>query len=514
MKQKPHSQLEVLAMLNKKKSLVLVAASVLLLAGCSGGPAKALPTDIDNPIVDTGEVEIYNNELKVVVDRIREQGTYNGDVHNKLMEAIADAKYASSLNDPSFKALIDLRVNEKLLAEAKNSSYAKDGKFSEEKFAISLVKEMYKVNGTYDISTITEWYEDVIFTPDITKYNVGEKALHLDYYREYIDEVLVPEVLQQLLIEDYVIENEPRSLYLSKAREVNYIKIKTNDNHPEAAKYLIDTFITTNITGASATKESANLEILGNAWRGVSDQFIANEAELLAAANVTGDDFDHTILGDLNARYNLISDNINLTDSAAESEFTGNGAHLKELGLEKEINRTKKIDYTVDGWYIRDGGLTDLPNSIRTRLFDRNTEKGVDHVLDDKGVAIDGGYLDANKEERNSYIRNINGIYYLMPESYDEANDRNILHFDRATSTYYIVQINEAVSRNKFDENSDQYYGDEKLADVSREIASIIAKKDTIKTRAIEHYLESVEIDFHDEQIYEYYQKQYPDIFG
>lgn len=496
-------------MSNKKRNIVLAAASLLVLTSC-GSEIKGLPNDYNDKLV--GETDVYNNAMQVVVDLIRDSSSFNGDVHEELMKIVALDKYGEEASwKDDFKALVASRINEKLLSKVKSSSYAVDGLFSEKKFAQSLVKNMQLAVSDYD--AVTEWHEDVIFTPDINKDNLGEKVLHLDYYKEYISKELQPTVLQELLIEDYVMSEDARSLYLSKGRKVEYIAISTNEKHPEAAKYLIDTFIDTNIVGEDATKESANLEILANAWRGVEDQFVSNEKALLEAADVIGDDFNNTIWGDVLSRYALIKDDKTLTDSSAESEFTNSYAYTKEHGLELKTNSTKAIDYTVDGWFIKDGGLTNLPTAIRDRLFDRNTENGVDSVLDDKGDRSKAGFLDESGNSFNTYIRNINGVYYLTKGAVEETNPRDILHYDSSSSTYYIIQVHEAVSRNKFTEDNKDYYGEEKLALVSREIAKNIATKDTIKTRATEFYIEAADIKFSDQQVYDYFVELYPDIF-
>ncbi|MFA6942249.1 MAG: hypothetical protein WCQ71_00165 [Bacilli bacterium] len=495
---------------SKKIKSFFLAATALLLTGCT--TIAANPSFYDDKLVNVGDNEVYNNIESTVIDLLKDQSTTKSDVRDAVLAKLAESyfgKWEDVDKESDFAKDVNRRVAKLLLDDIKGGSYSYRSKFDEEKFALSIVKKFYKVNGSYDLSLTSAWHKDIIFTPDVTEDNVGTVALHLDYYSDYINDVLVPKVYQSKLVEKYLIENEYRSLYLSHARKVHYVAITINDNHPEAARYLIDEFIDSNIINGTA--ETANLEILANAWRGVDSQFVSNESALLNAAELVGAGFDNTIYGDLLSDYNKITADVKTTDSSIESTFTSNGSYTKEVGLDIKTTDTKVLDYTTDGWYVRDGGLSSLPTAIRDRLFSRSVESGVDYVLDDEGNSENGGHLSDDETEINSYVRNIHGKYYLMPESVDRKDSRNFLNFDASSKTYYIIQVDEAVNRAKFTVGDDSVY--QNLDEIVGEVAKVLATKDTNKTLALSKYIEDMDIKFHDQDIYDYFQEQYPDIF-
>ena len=43
--------------------------------------------------------------------------------------------------------------------------------------------------------------------------------------------------------------------------------------------------------------------------------------------------------------------------------------YSKEVGKQIKTNEILGNDHTENGWYIKNGGLTNLPDSIRNRLF-------------------------------------------------------------------------------------------------------------------------------------------------
>ena len=67
--------------------------------------------------------------------------------------------------------------------------------------------------------------------------------------------------------------------------------------------------------------------------------------------------------------------------SSALNLFTNNNTYPKEVGLKKEIAKIAKEDYTNDGWFAKNGGLTDYPtDSIRNRLFNINVSKNIGSI--------------------------------------------------------------------------------------------------------------------------------------
>ncbi len=494
-----------------KLNLVAVAACGLLITGCAD--IVALPGDYETPLVDQTAEDLTNNIASVVYDALKDGNDVNNSILDGVLLKLAENKFGvyedikGDAAKADFVADVEDRINEKMFDMVTTGSYETRNKFSEERFAKYIRSMLYTVDATGG------YFEDVVFTPSVTKDNIDGQAIHLDYYVDYIEGEIVPEIYREKLVEEYLLQEEYSTLGRSYARKVNYIAIATNSNHPEAAKYLIDTFIENNILSATATAADANLEILANAWRGVPSDFTSNEADLLDQAGVRntllGSAFDNTLYGDIMADYAKIDDDRLLTDAAIEASFTGNGAYLPSVGLEIKTDTLRKQDYTKDGWYVKNGGLSELPDAIRNRLFNIGTANGVDSVTDE----MDGSVTDPKTSD---YVRNIHGVNYLIPENAQQGDDRDFLLFDSASSTYYIVQIEEAVNTTKMTVDSSKNYTTlgKDINEIAGKVAKVLGEKDANKTTAMTFFLEQAGIVFHDEDIVAYFEENYPDIYG
>lgn len=501
---------------NNKKALrfVTLAACGLLITGCAD--ILATPTDYETVLVDgTVNSELTNNIESVVYDALKDGGNVNSAVLDGVLLKLAQNKFGiwsevklDAVNKAAFIADINDRVNEKLFALATTGSYETENKFSEERFAQYVRKQLYAVTPT------AGYFDDIVFTTAITKDNFNGIAIHLDYYTSYIEGVLVPEIYREKLVEQYLLDEEYSTLGRSYARKVNYIAITKNAAHPEAAKYLIDTFIENNILAPTATADDANLEILANAWRGVTSDFISNEAALLEAADVkstvVGAEYDYTMFGNIMADYAKINPDRLLTDTTVEASFTGSGSYVPSVGLEIKTNTLRKEDYTTDGWYVKNGGLTNLPTTIRDRLFNIGAANGVDHTSDE----FDG----AAEVETSDYVRNIHGKYYLIPQNSQQGDDKNFLLYDADSSTYYIVQVEEAINTTKMNESATSTTNytalGKDLAAISGKVAKVLGSKDANKTTAMNFYLEQAGIVFHDQDIWQYFQDNFATLYA
>ncbi len=247
-----------------------------------------------------------------------------------------------------------------------------------------------------------------------------------------------------------------------------------------------------------------DLEILANAWRGIKEQFTANEMELLEKANLiikpddeATPDVDEgeyeTLYGAVLSDFNKITDDIKTTDKEIENEFTNNGTQSSELGFKNKIDEVAKKDLTTDGWAIKNGGLSSLPEAIRSRIFNIGTSNGVDLVKDDQGVLADAGKMDeAFSTTANTFVRNIHGIYYLVPKEYEKNDNSNFLFYENGT--YFIFQIEEAVNTSKLTEGNAREYTklgktEEEVTEIKDEIVRKLGALDTNRTATIEYFI-------------------------
>jgi len=500
---------------------VVALSGALLLAGCD---IIAQPSDYEQPLLSDLVTDIEKNIASVVYDALRDAGTLSEQAKNDVFNLIADdifGKYEDNLTSAeadkvAFVADVQERINEKMYGKITSGSYETRNYFSEARFADYVKKLLYPV--AYD--PLEGYVSDYIFLPvsqeEISSGAVLDEAIHMEYYEEYILGELVPEIYREKLIEQYVLDQDYATIGRSYARKVNYIAIQTSSNNPEAVKYLMDTFIDKYILEPTATAEDADLNLLANVWRGLDIQAGSDEEQLLLDAGL---DVSKTLNGDILAQFDKINVNPQLTDEAVEADFTANGKYTPDEGLLVKQNALRKRDLITDGWFVKNGGLESLPTEIRNRLFNIGVANGVDKAIDEFAPEYTGA--DA---EKSDYVRNIHGKYYLIPQNSQQIGDPNIpnrdfLLFDASSSTYFIIQIEEAVNTTKLNTsetsttNYDAIKGAGYRAMIAGEVAKVLGKRDANRTSAFNHYLGEYDIVFHDQDIWDYFKSTFPDVY-
>ena len=127
----------------------------------------------------------------------------------------------------------------------------------------------------------------------------------------------------------------------------------------------------------------------------------------------------------------------------------------------------------------------------------------------------------------SDYVCRINGHNFLKKA--DRVNgeevDNDILHYDSSEKAYYIVEILEAVSSSKLSrgENATNNYkhtrdweeegGDAVMQNIINEVGLVVGKGDNYSTLATKKYLKEMNIVYHDDSVYNYFQTNYPELF-
>ena len=111
-----------------------------------------------------------------------------------------------------------------------------------------------------------------------------------------------------------------------------------------------------------------------------------------------------------------------------------------------------------------------------------------------------------------SYIEGT-GNYYLLPEKRLPGDETPFIFSSGTTKT--IVQVEEAASVAKLSKksSSENKYSSEKAEDVAFEICNLLADNSSVKSNAMEFFLEESEILYHDDKILEYFKDNYPNLF-
>lgn len=443
-----------------------------------------------------------------------------------------------------FKTMVKKEIVGTLFDKANVDSNKYRNYFYEVKFARSLSSELYKITGISDIysskyddennSTFTNkvLLDNSVTKEDITSIistnNTFEKpVLHLSLYTDYINTNIIPTVMQNLLIEQYVYDNQYTAISRTQARKVKFISITTENKSVSDARKLITTFIKDYIKTSSKDKE-IDYDILSDAWKGVyADLFDESGKPLNKAGQLLVDSgftlgsptkdgtaiikfadgqkhpyYKNTKYGDLIEDFAKITLNPTTTDSTTESTFTSSGSYSIETGLKIKTNDVRITDYTTYDWGNKDSGFSSLPSDVKTRLFDYT-------VMTDFNSP-------ANINE-NSYLQEINGHYFLKRSvsQTDDATDSIVI---KDSSTFYLVEVLEAPSQAKLTIGGENAYDNTaasglKQEEISRKIGYTIGSGTTYKTTAFTHYIEDLEIIYNDQSIYDYFKTTYPDLF-
>lgn len=551
-------------MTNKKKGLflTLVAASAFVLSSCN--EVTALPKFYEDPIIlndDGTKTDVYQNIMSLIYDALTSSSDNPKKVLDEMMYVIAVDQFGSFAeveelaakdanaaevrtfieahdnvyrdeNDAEadkvanefarlvhFKDTMDYRIKEVFHDAATGGSYSKRSRFDEEKYAVSLLGDLYDIEGVFEDATV--WYKDVLVTPDVEVEDIVN-FVHIDRYQDYIERGVLPRLYREKLVEQFIYDNNYSSLGRTYAREVEYIKIVNNDAYPSAAKSLINAFVDKYILDVNAADE-VDFEVLANAWRGInlSDDAVTTlletaftgtsvpvtDADVLAQLAGPSVYYPQTQFGSIAKDYLKITDDRFTNDTGIESDFTNSNAYTKQVGLTIKSDSLKLEDYTNDGWYVKSGGLSELPEAIRSRLFNIN-------------VANEVGSIEAEDATHNyesgQYVRNLRGEFYLTPTTSEQGTDvrkDNFVIYDISSSTYYIIKVKEAVSTSKLSRLSDNSYPTLEREDIAKEVTHVLSAKDSYINNAYESYIKLYSVIYHDTTIYDYFKEQFPDLF-
>lgn len=468
---------------------------------------------------------------------------------------------------------IQERIAERFYSDITSGSYLRNGYFYETDYLMSLRNSINNVANPLDQTNhsllhdkyliVPEIEEDEVFTYDWEEEGKLNGLLTLSLYENeelgynYVSNTFIPDIYRNLLVEQYLFDNNYSTLGRAYAREVNIITIANRESSPLLASNLMNAYVDNYInTDNAEAAENASFDIISAAYRGVnvpevgtvdSDDIYQQAAFLLSEADAqhlsytddagfTGETYQYwvgTSYGDMVEDLSKVNRNPLITDSSIESEFTNSGEYTVSQGVVNKTNDILKESYITDGWYIRNGGLEDLGegfDSLRTRLFNIGVANALDNENYPDRFASDGTY--SIPEEEGNYVAKIHGRYFLKPitrenpgdEEIDYTNPSNRLKdilWSDSEGNFTIVEITQAVSSSKLSRNASTNYenlyegidGFILMENISHEVAYVIAQNDSYKTLSTQYWLEAAEIVYHDDTIYDYFLENYPELF-
>ena len=444
----------------------------------------------------------------------------SGGAYSNSRKYFDESKYLAELRsklekvkDPYSTKTTQTTENDKLALTADvDEERVFDNYGTETDKKIYLHRENYQDSRSHDIDTI--------------EFNEGDDKVTITY----VEDSIIPTIYRSLLVEQYLLDESYNTLGRSYARKVNVITISENSNNDKSANYLMKYLVRDVISKGLYTEDTFN--DFSKLYKGIltdtlSDNTTTVGSKLASIETAYPGAFPPSTIGayrvgtdygDMMAKYEKITSDILTTDSSIESDFTGSYTYPKEIGKEIKENEIRTNDYTTDGWYIKNGGLSELPDSIKSRLFNI----GVANVLDGKKEDLDAlerystttGYVKEQPEKEGKLVARINGKFFLKVDKKQTGADikDDILFYENGK--YYIVQIDEAISGSKLAKvDTNEVYSIKEKEEIINDVARVIANNDTYQSASTKHWLEQSEITFHDSKVYDYFKENYPDLF-
>ncbi len=556
---------------NKGKKLLVLATSLLLLAGCSTGDITATPTFYKDEIVDVDGEELTHNQISVIYDALTDSSSSKEKVLEKVILALAEdyfGKYeeAYALKDATtyeqvkdfvdahkfynakdendeplytneekllklryFVRNVNKRINNTFYDMVSGGTYAYRNRFNEEKLVQSLRAQLYTITDPSSGS----WTKDVLVTK---KYKDDvSPIIHLDSYKDYIERNILRTIYKDLVVEEYMFQENYPLLARSDARKITYVKLTKNNEYPIAHKLLLQAYAKRYIE----TEENGvgDLNLISEAWAGhpnmsdeakqlLTDAGFETETKIIDGVSTTY--YPATSYGKLIKDYSKITDS--RYDTENESTFTGDNKYPKEVGLAMKTDEVALEDYVTTGWYYRNGSNS-LTSEISKRLFELGVATNVDHlgvVTNEEGVVVsESKSVDF---ENGQYVTKKNGGYWLVPsisQKLDVDKYNYIITDPSDSSNAYMIQVEEAVASAKLstnEENKNNYAHIRSGAslrredslfteEIAREIAKLYNSNETYKKQSYVKFLKDSKIKYHDQDIYDYFKETYPSLF-
>ena len=483
----------------------------------------------------------------------------------------------------SIKNIIDSQVVSTLWGEANATNYKRNNRFYEILFARNIYEQLYNValplqegetieGNLYDENPTYEEHYDydsgngefigfketsdfhgltngVLIdgsynTTSAEGRNKIKDVLHIEYYLDYINSTIMPDIIQNLLVEQYIFEQQYSAIGNTQSRKVNYITIA--DNSEKDASSLINEFVGNYVINAADNSLTTDqqYDILSTAWKGVHYKIAESEAAQTLAQHAFNNPtaknpsagldghlqldkenpdkfvnsyyqsygtleanekyftyYENSEYADLIEQYSTLTNDSATNNSTNFTTFTAIDSYNYDpiVGFTIKTDEILIEDFTTAGWQTRDD--SSLSDTLKNSLYSFGLVNDWNNSRNAEGNFY-GNYIYKNKATGKSYLRK---------DSYDSESDALI--WEDGTN-YYLVEIEDIVTPNLVSISAD----DSKDVKVAREnkartIGYTLASGDTYTTNAITYYLKQCNINYHDQDIYDYFNSTYPDLF-
>ena len=487
---------------------------------------------------------------------------------------------------------IENRIAKNMFSKVSGSSYTTKHFFKEADYLKSL----------YEAGQSVKKYTDAevkAVKPLIIDYTVEEDEvfsagiLHREFYQsnfgleqdetagtekyQYIEKEIVPQIYSDLLVEQYLLDEESNAVKQSRARLINVIKIEKYSSFHINADLLVKQLVREIYSKAPTGDYLAYVDEVNNPFREVFEKYeeISKGLKVYDPATVTpvtseADEhywdadqiiyrihesrsdafkyavkqgkayYENTTYGDLVEDYDefLSAESFEEIDTSLRNKFTSSGTVSPEEGFDQERISLSQVEAITKGWYVQKSGPSlDSNGTIKSNLFQLSVannkleaKDATDEILkfdNATGLAATDRYVKKEgvwevREEKakaeNKYICSINGSYFLKFEgSYAGSEYTSDIVYDDG-SAYYICQVIEAAKdvklRNSESEGSyANTRGQKFLNEVISEVTTKVAETGSYSSLSKEYWLKKMDIVYHDQSVYDYFKSNYPDLF-
>ena len=458
---------------------------------------------------------------------------------------------------------IEKRISEKFYDMISGGSYSEENIFYESKLLRSLgesvennVLDKDDADAVLFEGVLTSAVEpDNVFTvlnranyqSNFDKSTAGTESK--DQKATYVEDHMIPDIYRQLLVEQYILDESYDTLGRTSARHISVLSISKNSNYAKGAVNLMNTYVNDVIFDNARTEDIDldSFKVVSNAWVGtfmknadyatnadtkemydlmykaIPEYFVKNKD--YDPADPTTRQFDYiqgTAYGDMMEEWEKINDNPKLSEN--ESTYTGSNSYTIQVGKDIKTRELETKDYTFRDWYIKSNGVSDLPDSLKTQLFDINVANALNgsECVEYSYDATNG--WTTNEKDNEGNIRNdlinvvgkVNGQYFLRNTSRIKGSPvQNDILFEN-DGKYYIVLVEDAIrstNLNKTKHADDTAEQLDTLENYVNEIVQIVANNDTYKNLSKKHWVEQMNLEFHDTVVYEYFKTNFPELF-
>ncbi len=484
---------------NKKlyKLLTLATVSLVSLTSCSS-TNKDLPSDAAEAIITVNGNEISLDDI-YFNDKENYYGNlsgFNEKTMDKLLLEVAKAKVGDGTTLTGYTALTSAEIREEaekvMLKKVNTNTYDVNYYFDEEAFVKSLQKDMYPV----DTSTC-DYDHKVIITNNSTYDEVFTCG-----YDKYIEQEIVPDIIRNQLVTEYLYEDSYTSIGVTNARDFDIVKISDGKNaNVGDALLFVNAFLDDLQNEEIQDKSTLTLRMLAEArkgnkeYAGVSD-FYSRHTDLEKHTLVAYADQDMEKIATKDEdHYTPLPENE--IDKDLFSEYTGSSTYSLDVGYERKLGSITQEKNYISGMYLSSSTIDGVPDSIKNRIFSSNYNTDPESTAKDVTTMI-GGYRFLTTENGQG----------------STSGDRNVIFYDSSTTSYYLVIINEVVNTGVLAKNdADSEEVKAKKKDLVKEISYLMVDNSTYRTDSTVYFLKDLDIEYNNETFFEYMQTTYPALF-